>query len=94
MYEWLDKEFNRLTEEIEETQKLRTANQQKRNALVRKYHETKIIDTDERQKIVEETEMLSDKTRTLFYKRRAVNEMLKAYYSENRLNRERGNKND
>ena len=91
MYEWLDKEFNRLTEEIEETQKLRTANQQKRNAFARKYHETKIIDTDERQKIVEETEMLSDKSRTLFYKRRTVNEMLKAYYSENRLKRERGN---
>lgn len=91
MYEWLDKEFNRLTEEIEETQKLRAANQQKRNAFVRKYHETKIIDTNERQKIIEETEMLSDKSRTLFYKRRAVNEMLKAYYSENRLKRERGN---
>ena len=90
MYEWLDKEFNRLNAEIQETQKLRTANQQKRNAFVRKYHETKIIDTDERQKIVEETEMLSDKSRTLFYKRRAVNEMLKAYYSENRLKRERG----
>lgn len=90
MYEWLDKEFNRLTEEIEEVREQRTVNQQKRNALVRKYHETKIIDTDERQKIVEETEMLSDKSRTLFYKRRAVNEMLKAYYSENRLKRERG----
>ena len=89
MYGWLDKEFNRLTEEIKEVREQRTANQQKRNALMRKYHETKIIDTDERQKIVEETEMLSDKSRTLFYKRRAVNEMLKAYYSENRLKRER-----
>lgn len=88
MYEWLDKEFNRLTEEIEEISKQRAANQQKRNAFVRKYHETKIIDTDERQKIIEETEMLSDKSRTVFYKRRAVNEMLKAYYSENRLKRE------
>ena len=91
MYKWLDKEFNRLTEEIEEIAKQRTVNQQKRNALVKKYHETKTIDMAERQKIVKETEMLSDKSRTLFYKRRAVNEMLKAYYSENRLNRERGN---
>lgn len=94
MYEWLDKEFNRLTKEIEETKKQRTVNQQKRNAFVRKYHETKTIDTVERQAIIEETEMLSDKSRTLFYKRRAVNEMLKAYYSENRLKRERGNKNE
>lgn len=89
MYKWLDKEFNRLTEEIEEIAKQRTVNQQKRNALVKKYHETKIIDMAERQKIVEETEMLSDKSRTLFYKRRAVNEMLKAYYSENKLKREK-----
>ena len=89
MYKWLDKEFNRLTEEIEEIAKQRTVNQQKRNALVKKYHETKTIDMAERQKIVEETEMLSDKSRTLFYKRRAVNEMLKAYYSENRLKREK-----
>ena len=89
MYKWLDKEFNRLTEEIEEIAKQRTVNQQKRNALVKKYHETKTIDMAERQKIVEETEMLSDKLRTLFYKRRAVNEMLKAYYSENRLKREK-----
>ena len=43
----------------------------------------------ERQKIVEETEMLSDKSSTLSYKRRAVNEMLKGYYSENRLKREK-----
>ena len=85
MYEWLDKEFNHLTKEIEETQKQRTTNQQKRGALMRKYYETKIIDTVERQKVVEETEILSDKSRTLFYKRRAVNEMLKAYYSEDRL---------
>jgi hypothetical protein len=91
MYERLDKEFNHLTKEIEETRKQRTINQQKRNALMRKYYETKIIDTVERQKVVEETEMLSDKSRTLFYKRRAVNEMLKAYYSENRLKKERGN---
>lgn len=94
MYEWLDKEFNRLTEEIEEIAKQRKTNQQKRNTLIRHYHETRIIDTVERQKVIEETEKLSDKSRTLFYKRRAVNEMLKAYYSENRLNRERGNKND
>ena len=65
MYKWLDKEFNRLTEEMEEIAKQRTVNQQKRNALAKKYHETKTIDTAERQKIVEETEMLSDKSRTL-----------------------------
>ena len=32
MYEWLDKEFNRLTEEIEEVRKQKATNQQKRNA--------------------------------------------------------------
>lgn len=84
MYEWLNKEFNLLTEEIEKVREQRATNQQKRNALVRKYHETKVIDNAEKQKVVEETEMLNDKLRDLFHKRKAVNEMLKAYYSENR----------
>jgi hypothetical protein len=84
MYEWLNKEFNFLTEEIEKVQEQRATNQQKRNALVRKYQETKVIDNAEKQKVVEETEMLSNKSKDLFHKRKAVNEMLKIYYSENR----------
>jgi predicted nucleic acid-binding Zn-ribbon protein len=84
MYGWLNKEFNRLTEEIEEVKKQRTTNQQKRNTLMREYHETKIMDTAKKQKIVEETNMLDDKLRILLYKYRAVNEMLEAYYSEKR----------
>lgn len=84
MYEWLDKEFNRLTEEIEEVKKQRATNQQKRNAFMREYHKTKIMDIDEKQKIIEETEMLDNKLGTLLYKYRAVNEMLEAYYSEKR----------
>lgn len=89
MYEWLDKEFKRLTIEIEEMNKKRKVNQQKRNALMKKYHETKIIDQKEKEEIIQETEKLSDESRLLFAKRHAINEMLKAYYEENRLLRKK-----
>lgn len=85
MYEWLDKEFQQLTTQIKEIHKKREINQQKRNALMRKYYETKVIDKEAREEVIKETEMLSDASRLLFAKRYAINSMLKAYYGENRL---------
>lgn len=88
MYEMLDKEFERIVIEIEKLKKQKEQIRQQRKALTDEYHKTKILNMVERDRLVKETEAFNEKFWELGTKRRAVGEMLKAYYKDYRLNRE------
>lgn len=88
MYEMLDKEFERIVIELEKLKKQKEQIKQQRKALSDEYHNTKILNVIERDRLVEETSTLNEKVWELCAKRRAVGEMLKVYYKDYRLNRE------
>jgi uncharacterized coiled-coil DUF342 family protein len=88
MYEWLDKEFEKIVIELEKAKKQKEEIRQKRKALTDEYHKTKVLNVVERDKIKKETDDFNEKILTLGEKRRAVGQMLEVYYNDLRLKRE------
>ena len=88
MYEWLDKEFEKIVIELEKAKKQKEEIKQKRKALTDEYHKTKVLNVVERDKLTKETNDFNEKIWELCAKRRVVGQMLEVYYKDLRLKRE------
>ena len=88
MYEWLDKEFEKIVIELEKAKKQKEEIKQKRKALTDEYHKTKALNVVERDKLTKETNDFNEKIWELCAKRRVVGQMLEVYYKDLRLKRE------
>ena len=88
MYEWLDKEFEKIVIELEKIKKQKEEIKQKRKALTDEYHKTKVLNVVERDKIIKETNEFNERILALGEKRRVVGQMLEVYYNDLRLKRE------
>ena len=76
MYNFLNDEFNSLTEKLKDIKEKIKENQNKRNIATREYHKTKIIDEKTREELVKERELLKQEERKINIKLKAISELL------------------